>query len=104
MANVALIRFFRKDPERSMLRHVVLPVLGIAALAYPLYSVAKPGQDHPYDLVPYLVLAWIVLGLVAYFYLRARNPAKLAAVGQVLAVEEDDLSEGKLASGPVHAG
>jgi amino acid transporter len=103
MANVALIRFFRNDPERSAVKHLVLPVLGILALAYPLYSVAKPGQDHPYDLVPYLVLAWVVLGLVAYFVLRSRAPEKLAAVGQVLAEEEDDLSEGKLVSGPVHA-
>jgi hypothetical protein len=40
---------------------------------------------------------------VAYFVLRSRAPEKLAAVGQVLAEEEDDLSEGKLVSGPVHA-
>ncbi|MEA2281889.1 MAG: hypothetical protein QOK21_2496 [Solirubrobacteraceae bacterium] len=103
MANVALIRFFAKDPERNVLRHVVYPVLGIVALAYPLYSVAKPGQPHPYNLVPYLVLAWIVIGAVVYAYFRSRNPAKLTALGRVLAEEEDDLSEGRLASGPVHA-
>jgi hypothetical protein len=73
------------------------------ALAYPLYSVAKPGQPHPYNLVPYLVLAWIVIGAVVYAYFRSRNPAKLTALGRVLAEEEDDLSEGRLASGPVHA-
>jgi amino acid transporter len=101
MANIALIRFFARDPERNVLRHVVAPLLGIAALAYPLYFVAKPGQDHPYDLVPYLVLAWIVLGLATYLYFRARAPEKLAAVGKVLAEEEDDIAEGRLMSAPV---
>ena len=46
----------------------------------------------------------VVLGLVAYFVLRSRAPEKLTAVGQVLAEDEDSLSEGKLVSGPVHAG
>ena len=102
MANVALIRFFARDPERNVWRHVVAPVAGIAALAYPLYYVAKPGQDHPYDLVPYLVLAWIVLGIATYLYFRARAPEKLAAIGKSLADEEDDLSEAHLMSAPVH--
>ena len=101
MANVALIRFFRQDPERSVWKHVVAPALGVLALAYPLYYVGKPGQAHPYNLVPYLVLIWIALGLATYFYLRARSPQKLQALGKVLAEEEDDLAEGHLASAPV---
>jgi amino acid transporter len=102
MANLALIRFFARDPERNIFLHVVLPILGIAALAYPLYFVAKPGQAYPYNLVPYVVLVWIVLGFATYFYFRANSPEKLAAVGSVLAEEEDsDFAEGKLASAPV---
>jgi amino acid transporter len=101
MANLALIRFFARDPERSVWRHIVAPVAGIVALAYPLYYVAKPGQAHPYNLVPYIVLVWILIGLATYLYLRSRAPQKLAAVGKVLAEEEDDIAEGKLASAPV---
>jgi amino acid transporter len=101
MANLALIRFFAKDPERNLLKHVIAPLLGIAALAYPLYFVAKPGQAYPYNLVPYLVLIWIVLGLAVYFYFRSSAPEKLQAVGMALAEEEDDFAEGKLASAPV---
>jgi amino acid transporter len=101
MANVALIRFFWSDPERSGWKHIVAPILGVLALAYPLYFVGKPGQAHPYDLVPYLVLIWIVLGLGTYYWLRARSPEKLQAMGKVLAEEEDDLGEAHLASAPV---
>ena len=101
MANVALIRFFAKDPERNVLKHVVAPLAGVAALAYPLYFVAKPGQSYPYNLVPYLVAIWIVLGLAVYFYLRSSAPEKLQAIGMALAEEEDDFAEGKLPSAPV---
>jgi len=101
LANVALIRFFRSDPERSLWKHVVAPAVGVVALAYPLYYVAKPGQAGHYNLVPYLVLIWIVLGFVAYFVLRARSPEKLQAMGKVLAEEEDDLGEAHLTSAPV---
>ena len=101
LANVGLIRFFWRDPERSILKHVVFPILGIVALAYPLWSTAKPGQTYPYNLVFWIVLAWVVAGLFAYYYFRSRAPEKLAAVGRVLAEDEEDLAEGKLASGPI---
>jgi amino acid transporter len=101
MANLALIRFFAKDPERNVLRHVLAPLAGVAALAYPLYFVAKPGQAYPYNLVPYLVGIWIVLGLAVYFYFRSSAPEKLQAIGMALAEEEEDFAEGRLASAPV---
>jgi hypothetical protein len=48
------------------------------------------------------VLVWVVLGIATYFYFRAKSPEKLAAVGSVLAEEEDgDFAEGRLASAPV---
>jgi amino acid transporter len=103
LANVSLIVFFWRDPERNFWLHVLAPILGIAAVGYPLYSTAKPGQAYPYNLVPWVTLGWIVLGAAAYYYLRAKDPRKLAAVGRAIAEDEDDLSEAKLASGPVGA-
>jgi amino acid transporter len=103
LANIGLIRFFWRDPDRSILKHVVAPILGTAALAYPLWSTAKPGQTYPYNLVFWIVLGWVVAGAFAYYYLRSRSPEKLAAVGRVLAEDEEDLAEGKLVSGPLHA-
>jgi amino acid transporter len=101
MANLAAIRYFARDKERSLIKHVVFPLAGIAALAYPLYFTAKPGQSYPYNLVPYIVLIWIGIGFVTYFYLRGRDPKKLATIGRVIAEEEDDVSEGRLLSAPV---
>jgi IS605 OrfB family transposase len=63
MCNIALIRYFFRLPERNWLLHIVIPILGVAALAYPLWAVAQPGQAFPYNLVPYIVIAWVGLDL-----------------------------------------
>lgn len=93
MSSIALIRYYAKLPERNVLLHLVVPVLSVVALAYPLYSVGKPGQTWPYGLVPYVVVAWVVVGAGVLLYLRARHPERLAAVGQVLAVDAEHAAE-----------
>lgn len=88
-SNIALVRYFRNLAERKVLTHVVVPVLGVLALAYPLYSVAKPGQAYPYNLVPWVVLVWLVIGIGLYSYYRSTSPEKITALGSFIA--EDDL-------------
>ena len=87
LSNIALIRFFFRLPERNIITHIIVPILGVLALAYPLWSVAQPGQTYPYNLVPWVVLAWIVVGAIAYIYFRIKAPEKLTAVGSFLADE-----------------
>ncbi|HWZ17466.1 MAG TPA: APC family permease [Ktedonobacteraceae bacterium] len=94
MCNIALIRYFFGLPERNWLLHIVIPILGVAALAYPLWAVAQPGQVFPYNLVPYIVIAWIVLGIITFVYFRVKAPEKLAVLGSFLA--EDNPSEDRL--------
>ncbi len=94
LSNIALIRYFFKLPERNWFLHIVIPILGVLALAYPLWSVAQPGQAYPYNLVPYIVIIWLVLGVILYFYLRANSPEKLNALGSFMA--EENLSEDRL--------
>lgn len=88
-SSFALMRYFWKLPERSTLKHIVLPILGVISLAYPLYSVAKPGQSWPYNLVFWIVVVWVGLGVVLYRYYLAKSPEKIAALGSFIA--EDDL-------------
>jgi amino acid transporter len=89
LSNIALIRYFWRKPERRILTHVIIPILGVVGLAYPLYSVAAPGQAYPYNLVPIVVLIWSLLGLGLYLYYRAKAPEKIASIGAFVA--EDDL-------------
>ncbi|GAC1501020.1 MAG: APC family permease [Ktedonobacteraceae bacterium] len=94
LSNVALIRYFFKLPERNIFLHIIVPILGVLALAYPLWSTAAPGQPYPYNFVPIIVIVWIVIGVAVYFYLRSSAPEKIAALGTVLA--EENISEDRL--------
>lgn len=94
MCNIALIRYFFTLPERNIFLHIVVPILGIAALVYPLWAVVQPGQAYPYNLVPIVTIVWIALGVLIYFYFRAKAPEKLSALGAFLA--EDSPSEDRL--------
>jgi amino acid transporter len=92
-SNVALLRYFWRSPERRTLTHVVLPVLGVIALLYPLYVVSKPGQTYPYNLVPIVVLVWVLLGVGLFLYYRSTSPAKIAALGSFVAEDALPLEE-----------
>ncbi len=88
MSNIALMRYFWTHPERTVLTHVVVPTLGVAVLIYPLYSVANPLQLYPFNLVPIIVLAWVLAGLVLYLVYRARSPEKIAALGSFITADD----------------
>jgi amino acid transporter len=89
MANIALIKYFWRSAERKILTHVIVPALGVLALAYPLYVVGNFSQAYPYNLVPIVVLVWLAIGTSLYLYYRAKSPAKIAALGAF--VTEEDL-------------
>ncbi len=91
LSNAALVRFFWNDSTRNVIMHVVAPILGTLGLLFPLWSVAQPGQSYPYNYVPFIVIVWIVLGAGLYLYFRSSAPGKLAALGSVLAEQEDNL-------------
>jgi hypothetical protein len=98
MANIGLIRFYWGQPDFSVWRHLVAPIIGTAVLLYPLYEVAKPGQPFPYSNVAYVVLVWVIIGFAVYAYLRWRSPDKLAALGATMATDEIDFAEARSAS------
>lgn len=93
LSNIALVRYFWRKAERRVLTHVVIPILGVLALLYPLYSVSAPGQAFPYNLVPFVVLVWITAGVALYLYYRAKSPQKIAALGSFMAEEDIPLEE-----------
>lgn len=55
-----------------------VPALAVLALGYVLYANLWPVPAHPYNLFPYLVLAWMVLG-AAVALLRPRQVRRVAA-------------------------
>ena len=95
--NLAVIGFFLRErrDEFSPIKHLVIPILGIillipaflgvlGGLTIPLLDIKLDPLKTPYDVVPAIVVVWMVIGVVAYVYLRSRKPEALARIGDVM--------------------
>jgi amino acid transporter len=95
--NFAVIGFYWRErrSEFNPIKHLVIPILGIVLLipaflgvlggvTIPFLDIKLDPLKPPYDIVPLLVLLWMVLGVVAYFVLRSRAPEALNRVGDVM--------------------
>jgi amino acid transporter len=87
VANLALPFYYRRNhPELfNPIRHLVLPVLGIAAIGFPLYELVKPGQPSPFNLFPWIALAVIVVAVIYALILNARDHTLADRVGSIVA-------------------
>ena len=89
LANLALPFYYRKfrPGEFNLVKHGVLPVLGMAAIGVPFYYLCKPGQPDPYDWFPYVALGIAVASLVYSMWLTRRDPGLGGRVGSIIADE-----------------
>jgi amino acid transporter len=89
LANLALPFYYRKYRPREfgVVKHGVLPVLGLVAIAIPVYYLCKPGQPSPLNWFPYLALAIIVVSVVYAVILNRRDPGLGDRVGSIIADE-----------------
>lgn len=87
VANIALPVYYRRyHPDRfSLLRHLVLPLLGVAAIAFPLYELLEPGQPAPYSYFPPIVGGLLVLALVYAAVLNRRDRTLGRRIGSIVA-------------------
>jgi amino acid transporter len=69
LTNAAAVRFLAASGARVEL---VLPIAGIAVAVYVLYHNVWPVPDFPFDVFPYLVAAWLVLGVALALRRRRR--------------------------------
>lgn len=85
LMNIGLVVYFRRHhpTEFSPVRHALLPIAGSLLLLLPIYGQLWPIPAWPYDLVPYLIVAWIIGGVGYFLYLKSRKPAMVEAMGRV---------------------
>jgi amino acid transporter len=85
LMNVGLIRYFRlRFPEEySVLKHGVLPAVGSLLMLLPIYGLLWPVPAWPYNLIPYILLVWVILGIGYFRYLRRNRPENIDAMGRV---------------------
>ena len=101
LVNLACIGYFLREgrSEFNPIKHVVVPILGVIAMIPAVLAVIG-GVTIPIldiELAPYenslrytapVVGVWVLLGLIFYFVLRARNPAALDRVDDVYGGED----------------
>jgi amino acid transporter len=89
LSNLALPFYYRRYRPRefNVLRHLVLPVLGMIAVGVPMYYLVKPGQSAPLDWFPYAALGVIVVSVIYAVWLSRRDPGLGDRVGSIIADE-----------------
>ncbi len=86
LINLALMRFYWRDyrAEFSLVRHALLPVLASILMLLPIYGLLWPVPSYPNNLVPYIMLGWVLLGGVYLLVVARSRPAVLDAMGRVM--------------------
>jgi amino acid transporter len=89
MVSIGVVPFFRREHplDFSVLRHVLVPIVAVAILLMPLLiknGLIWPLPAWPYNLVPYLTLAWLLIGAFIVAYLQVKRPERLAAAGRIM--------------------
>jgi amino acid transporter len=83
--NISVIRAFRTGfrSEFTFWRHLVIPAAAVVFFLFPLWGILHPRSRALMDLLPFAALGWLGLGFIAAGVLRARQPARLEALGRV---------------------
>jgi amino acid transporter len=89
LANLALPFYYRKyrPQEFNIVKHLILPVLGMIIIAVPVYYLCKPPQPQPYDWFPYAALIILVASVIYAYVLNRRDPGLGDRVGSIVADE-----------------
>ncbi|MBV9710356.1 MAG: APC family permease [Ktedonobacteraceae bacterium] len=90
VSNIALPVYYRRFHRESfsLLKHLILPILGVFAIGFPLWGLVAPGQSAPFSFFPWISLAVIVIAFIYAFILSRRDPTLGDRVGSIVADRE----------------
>jgi amino acid transporter len=86
-ANLGVVLYYLREGREhfNFILHIVFPVGTSIILLYSLYKSFDPFPAHPYNWSPFIVGAWLVLGIVILGVLKLRgNEDWLAKAGSVI--------------------
>jgi amino acid transporter len=92
VVNVGALRFLFLS-RRVRAREAIVPVVALAILVYVIYANIYPVPDFPLNIFPYVVAAWLVLGLGIVLLVPglARRIGANLAEREGLAIEESTI-------------
>jgi amino acid transporter len=87
VSNIGLFVFYRREhrDEFSWAKHLLIPAIGIIALAVVVYYSVNPLPAWPVSLAPFIVLGWLVVGgIVVSVLYRGDRAGNLALAGAAM--------------------
>jgi amino acid transporter len=65
-ANVGLPVYYKREhpDEFNVFKHIVIPAIGTIGLILVVFYSVNPLPDWPINLAPFIVLAWLVIGII----------------------------------------
>jgi amino acid transporter len=105
LLNLALIRYYRRDhpSEFNPVRHAVLPIIASLIMLLPIGGLLYPVPAYPNNMVPYIMVAWIIIGFVYLASIIRSRPDILDAMGRAMGADAD-VSDQSPESAPAPAG
>jgi amino acid transporter len=88
--SVFLYFFTKERASFSVVRHAFIPLLATAAVCLPIYGLIYPVPDPPFNLWPYLMAAWALIGLGILLFISRRRPEMLAVMGRAFTESGDE--------------
>jgi len=61
-------------------RHIAVGAIGVVLMAFVAFGSVYPVPDYPYNLLPYLFAAYLLLGAMWYGVLSSRAPNFLSSL------------------------
>jgi amino acid transporter len=85
--------------EFNVVKHIVIPLIGVLVFIGPLVSTIYPVPPYPLNIIPYIDLAWLLLGVAVLTWLwRNRRDSVLAT--QMIVLEADPAADPVPAAAP----
>jgi amino acid transporter len=88
--NIATIRAFRTEfrSEFRLWRHLLVPAAAAVLFMFPVWGILHPHVRTLVDLLPFVALGWLCLGVIAAGVLRIRRPTSFETLGSVFMTAE----------------
>lgn len=83
---VYILRFHKAD--FSIMRHGIIPALGVILTCFPLWGLIQPGQPAPYNIYPMAAGIGLIFAIIYGIILARRAPDLVHRIGSYVADEE----------------
>ena len=90
LAQIGLVRYFRRTGEFNPVWHLVVPALAVAAIVYLYYKNVSPTPAYPNNWAIWIALIWAGLGIVGLIGLKVFRPGQLVQAATIIGAGEAD--------------